>query len=87
MKIINLIGLKKFGLLSLTAALFAIWAFMPGSIQKGSKVYAGCTMAGAASYVNGVPTCDCTTVTPSTCACVVTCPKGGGEFEEEEGAN
>lgn len=80
MKNIKLTGFKKLWLVPMAAMAFAVWMSLPGSTQK---VQAGCTIAGYATYIAGVPTCDCTQASPSTCACVVTCPKGGGEGGEE----
>lgn len=76
------ISSAKLWLLAAIAFALAISMAFPGFIQKGNVVQAGCTMTGMAIFVDGVPTCDCTTQTPNTCSCIVRCPpKGGGDIE------
>lgn len=71
------------------AMMFGIWTFLPNPVQPINIVQAGCTMTGRASYVNGTPTCDCTSATESTCSCVVACkPNGdGGDVPIDTGAS
>jgi hypothetical protein len=79
-------ALNRLWLLAVITTILGIWAFMPNSMQQGYTVYAGCTMTGKATYIDGVPTCDCTSVQEATCSCVVPCPKKpGDEFEPEQG--
>lgn len=80
------IVISKLWLFPAIAMMFGIWTFLPNSIQPINTVEAGCTMTGKATYVNGVPTCDCTSVAEATCSCIVAC-KPNGEGGEVSGAN
>jgi hypothetical protein len=65
----------SFGVLWLfliVVVLAAVWRFAPTYNVRAEE--AGCTKSGKASYVNGVPTCDCTIETEATCSCVFPCP-------------
>ncbi len=77
---------SKLLLIPIFAVALTAWALMPRSVPLNRVVSAGCTINGKATYIDGVPTCDCTMSTMNTCACVVTCPpKPGDEFVPEGG--
>lgn len=70
-------------LIALTAGLFTV---LPGYLApQGYVAHAACTRVGRASIdPDGVPRCDCTINESSgNCACIVTCPPGGGNSESD----
>ncbi len=51
---------------------------------QGYTVSAGCSRSGTSIYVDGHPTCDCTSsLNGGTCSCVIKCPSGGGDGDIE----
>lgn len=70
------VNFNYIALCTIVGLMVAIFSLMPFSIQKGSVIQAeeGCTKSGHPTYVNGVPICDCTIQTGSTCSCIYPCP-------------
>jgi hypothetical protein len=78
--------LLRFTALAALAAGATVAASQYVSFQ-GYEVAAECTRAGAASYVDGKPVCDCTqNLNGGTCTCIIKCPSGG-EFDIEGGGS
>jgi len=80
------ISLRVFAL----GALLLTAAFVASQLKlQGTTAYAGCTIAGKATYLpDGTPACDCTaSQSTGTCTCIIKCPGGGGdnEFEIQSG--
>jgi hypothetical protein len=75
-------GLVALGLLVALTGMFL--SALPGHMPtEGFVVRAdNCVQSGQASYVNGVPTCDCTIIGGHDCGCITAgkCPPG---VEEE----
>jgi hypothetical protein len=80
------ISLRVFSL----SAILLTAAFVAGQLKfQGTTAYAGCTIAGKATYLpDGTPACDCVaSQSTGTCTCIIKCPSGGGDdgFEIESG--